>query len=673
MAKGTKGGSVYVEISLEKEQFDKDFKAAGREVAAMQKQLSLEMQRNKVKFEIENVDKNTGWAEKLFGPTVIGKIQQAKKETEFLNTQIGYQKNKVDIAKLAWEGMTSSKGALSASAIKAEQAFLREQTSLAGLKRQLDGTTTSTEVMAGALKTSAAAAAIAVTALATAYATLIKSATAWGNAVNDLVDETGLADEEASRLLGTMQIVGINSDEASAAIAKLTKNVSAAAAAQTNANKAGKESEDVFTKYGIAIKDADGNLLDHSEIIKNIQDVHGEMRDGLKKTAMEMDLFGKSGYKMKDFLDLSREQMDAFGKSIDKAGLALKDSAKYEQFTQKLNLLKLAFQGIAITIVDDDIPALDKFVSKLSETAAWVKENEKVLKDFKDFGATIAEGLAAPFLAMGGMVKKYIEYLTELENYQKKQKEQMYGTTSETDYVQRQMTSAKNLEAATKRQIELTKQKVDLENDLIDAQRSLSDAVMTLQGKTLALQLLNIAREKESWAKKTKDEVAATQWAEEAKRKLYEDTINQKLGAEVAAAKEAIKNNQDVYAAIKKASDERKKDEEINAKAQKAVREYNGIYAPGDTKSTLKVDVLNGTITQLKETVKEWNVTVNKFGQSVLDAYKAPEPVPVTITVTTDVNVNGMDQQSAQQLGEVAAQQIIPIVQGAIESAKTKY
>ena len=64
----TKGGSVYVELVLDKEQFDKDFKAAGREVAAVQKQLSLEMQRNKVKFAVDNMEQ--GWADKLFGQIV---------------------------------------------------------------------------------------------------------------------------------------------------------------------------------------------------------------------------------------------------------------------------------------------------------------------------------------------------------------------------------------------------------------------------------------------------------------------------------------------------------------------------------------------------------------------------------------------------------------------------
>ena len=81
MAKGTKGGSVYVELSLDRDQFDKDFKRIGREVTAEQKRLSMEMERNKIKFAVEGMDKK--WDP--FNYTVIGKIREARRETQFLN------------------------------------------------------------------------------------------------------------------------------------------------------------------------------------------------------------------------------------------------------------------------------------------------------------------------------------------------------------------------------------------------------------------------------------------------------------------------------------------------------------------------------------------------------------------------------------------------------------
>ena len=89
MAKRVKAGSVAVELVLDKDQFNKDYKAATRDVAAMQKQLSLEMERNKVRFAVEGMDKD--WTDKVFGNTAIGKMRNANREIQLLNTQIGFQ------------------------------------------------------------------------------------------------------------------------------------------------------------------------------------------------------------------------------------------------------------------------------------------------------------------------------------------------------------------------------------------------------------------------------------------------------------------------------------------------------------------------------------------------------------------------------------------------------
>ena len=60
----------------------------------------------------------------------------------------------------------------------------------------------------------------------------------------------------------------------------------------------------------------------------------------------------------------------------------------------------------------------------------------------------------------------------------------------------------------------------------------------------------------QAWLLKTQDEVAATKWAEESKKKAFQDALDARLGDEVKAAKEAIKNGTDVGEAIRKASEE---------------------------------------------------------------------------------------------------------------------
>ena len=679
---GTKGGSVYVEIALERAQFDKDFKAAQREISAAQQKLSLDLQRNKVQFAIDGIDK--GWAEKMFGSTTIGKIVQARKETSFLNDQIRTQSDKVELARGAWEKVANATGLMSKSSVTAEKAFLREQMALVGLNKEMDGTTTASAVMGGAMKSAALTAAAAVTALAAAYATAAKAAISWGQAVNDIVDETGMADASAAQMLGTMNIVGLSSEEAAGAIAKLAKNINTASTAQALAAKNGKDSEDVFTKYGIAIKGADGQLLDHAQILANIQEVHGKMQDGLQKTSMEMEIFGKSGYKMNDYLNLSKEQMKDYTDKIDKMGLAIKDSQKYEDFNRQLNEMKLAFVGIATTITGDDIPALTKMIGKLTELSGWMRENKDVWDELKGYGARAISNnpITSPVVAGVNMAIGALKRLVEAREAAIKSDKPL---SSETDFVSRQAQSLKNAEELAKKQSDLNRAKAAAEKDLIFAQRELNDAILSLQGKTLEVQLLNIGREKEAWIKKTKDEVAATKWAEAAKTKAFQDAMDARLGPEVAAAKKAILEGTSVGDAIYKASTQRKEEERATYEARQQVKKYYGIAEPGDEIKTLQVDYLKNTITQMTEIAKALTIPKDRNGRTIFDQYQPapaapmytdangnrtngiPQGQPGSIFITVPVSIDG------QQVGNAAAKIITPVVQGAIAQAQTQY
>lgn len=663
----TKGGSVYVELLLDKEQFDKDFKAAGREVAAVQKQLSLEMQRNKVKFEVDGMDR--GWADKLFGGTVIGKIRQARQETQFLNTQIGFQKNKVDIAKGAWDAIISSKGALSGAATNAEKAFLREQMALVGLKKDLEGTTSASSIMTTTTKNAAMAAAAAVAALAAAYATATKAAVEWGQAVNDIVDETGMADQEAARLLGTMNIVGVTAGEAAGALAKMAKSVDAAAKAQQAAARAGKDSEDVFSKFGIAITDSSGQLLTYSEIMTNIQAVHGKMQDGLQKTALEMAIFGKAGYKMNDFLNLSKEQMAEYTNKIDKMGLSIKDSQKYEDFNKQLNEMSLALKGMAVTITGDSVPAIAQFIGKLTELSAWMKDNKDVLDELRGVAASGFEIMAYPFIKSLELAGEAIKKYAALRKKELADKKPLAGNSTLDDVAAAAKLAEKNAQKAA----DAAREKAALDKELALAQRELYEATLMLQGNTLAVTLQNIAKEKDAWIKKTQDEVAATKWAEAAKTKAFQDAVDARLGEEVRAAKEAIKNGTSVGEAIRKASEARIADEKATYEARIAVRDYYGIRMPGDTQTKLNIDELNHSITSFKETIQSFSLPTDQNGRTVFDQYQPTpaeklniRPGDTTVNVPVTVNVNGMDAYSAEQLGQIAAQKILPEVKAAI-------
>ena len=789
MAK-VKAGTVSVEIMLDKDQFDKDWKAAQREVADTQKKLSMEMQRNRVKFEVDGIDK--GWADKLFGGTVIGKVSQARKEMAFLNEQMGMQKTKTDVARNAWQSMLTVKGQLSAATQSAEKAYLREQMALANIRKEMNGTASASSVMAGAVKNTAAAVAAAVGAMAVSYAVAIKSAAAWGQAVNDIADETGMADAEAAKLLGTMNIVGLSAEDASGSLAKMAKTVATAKAAQDAANRAGRESEDVFTKYGIAITDTGGNLLSYSDILANITTVHRSMRDGMEKTAMEMEIFGRSGYKLNDLLNMTGERSAEIEAKLGKLGLTVGfNSQKFEDFNIQLNESKLALQSIANTITGDDVPAVSAFVGKLTDLAIWIRENKAAIDEMRGFGGAILD-VIKPFDKQVDFIIGKLKSLVEARSKTLGMQDFVEpGMPTEADVA----TQNKILDDARKKNNEAVLAKLKSDKDVKQSSQELQTAVLEMQGYTLAASLDRIEKERQAWAKKTQDEVASTQWAEAAKQKAYEESqarmqsalngirsaFQGAYGTAISKVEDAIRTgSSSSWRAAEDAIRQMKEDLRIKTEASRAVARaagydeesiQSGAYDPmsaseamqqafkgfneavksgsesvrkeiellrqdlksggtGGSKSgggqstggrrpgannsddifspsysdqmnaeaMSKVNREQAELQQLIHQNMKAGNTVQFYPKSQEDLARinatAKEslrrdneewdrksraeaakywPQAQTVNVPVTVNVNGMDAQSAQQLGEIAAQQMIPAVQSAIGSAATQY
>lgn len=742
MAKGTKGGSVFVELLLDADQFNKDIKRVGREVVAEQERLSMQMQRNKVKFAIEGVDPS--WSDKMFGNTVIGKMQKAQDATAFLNSQIEIQSKKVAESRNAWANLYAIKGATDAQTLKAEKSYMREQMALAGLKKETEAAAAASGTFSSMLISAASAAAAAVIAVQAAMAAMRSMAVEWGQAVNDLVDETGMSDEAASRLLGTMKIVGLSSEEAAGSIAKMAKTVSAAAQAQSDAARSGKESDDVFTKFGIAIKANDGTLLDHEAILQNITEVHRGMQDGLQKTAMEMAIFGKAGYKLNDLLNLSNAQSKEYQKSLADLGLVIGDSQKYEDYNRAVSLMHLSFVSIAKTLADDTIPQTRKYMEMMPKLAILLRQN-------KDAAQEAAKGIDGAFggdLFHGLMVAvdKAVAAMSKLLASRQKALDATKTPKSETDLIDRMTTSAKNAEEIAKKEADALRNKQEKDKQKLESENDLQKAILDLNGYTLSVQLANIDKEAKAWKAKGAGQVEVAIWAEQARAKAHKEAQD-KIDASlkdyenalkgVQAAKEGVSGSfQGAFsAAISEVMDNIKKGQGENASVavQKIRDEYdlrvratqavsNAAGYRGDTamfnpqsawqQVGKSFDALNEAISAAEKAKEKYLESIRKNSEnlgllkSVVELvsiiakknngggggdndggkggggakgsnnynqnqtpdqgyYNQPQfqTVDNNYKIVTTVNVNGMDQQSAQQVGEVAAQQIIPAIE----------
>ncbi|WP_333595521.1 hypothetical protein, partial [Anaerospora hongkongensis] len=145
---------------------------------------------------------------------------------------------------------------------------------LAQMERQSDKTTTSVSDKFGRLTSVFSKVGGGVAAFA---ATAIQSASAWGNAVDDLGDKTGMSGEEASKLLSMAKATGVTVEEANGIFAKFSKTVYSAADAYSKAAAGGKESTDVLTNLRISALNVDGSMRSTIDIFMDVKNALNSM------------------------------------------------------------------------------------------------------------------------------------------------------------------------------------------------------------------------------------------------------------------------------------------------------------------------------------------------------------------------------------------------------------
>lgn len=202
----------------------------------------------------------------------------------------------------------------------------------------------------------------------------IAATKSWAEAVNDLEDKTNMSAESCSELLYVTQAVGLSMSDAGDSLSKMSKNSVKAYMSIVAANEAGTESTDIFTKYGITITDTNGKLLSAQDILANVAKRHREMANGVAKTSMEMEIFGRSGAKLNDLLNLTEEQLNGMTQRARAAGLVLdhETTQAWEDMTFQINEAKAAMIGVGVQVGKLLLPELQKLANYAQEVAGKI-------------------------------------------------------------------------------------------------------------------------------------------------------------------------------------------------------------------------------------------------------------------------------------------------------------
>ena len=228
----------------------------------------------------------------------------------------------------------------------------------------------------------------------------------WAGAVNDLEDKTNMAGESASRLLALGEYVGISTEEMAGAMAKMSKATVTAAQSMSTAAASGGESTDVFTRFGIQILDSNGKLLSAEQILTNVTNKHRAMANGVEKTAMEMEIFGRSGAKLNDLLNLTESQMQDVYKTAEKTGLVLNHTTTqaFEDAKFQINKSKLAMKGLTASLGAEMLPQLQKLTTFLSDASEGFASLDKTERQNIATALEIAAAVSAISIGWRGLV-----------------------------------------------------------------------------------------------------------------------------------------------------------------------------------------------------------------------------------------------------------------------------
>ena len=148
--------------------------------------------------------------------------------------------------------------------------------------------------------------------------------------LNDLSQRTGVAVESLSKFGAAADDAGSSVDEVAKAMGKLSKGIVDPA---SKANAA-------LKSIGISSTDASGKVRSMDAIMLDVADKFAKMPDGATKTALAMELFGKSGMNLIPMLNGGSEALKKYNATITTEGAQAAD-----KFNDALNNISRAVAG----------------------------------------------------------------------------------------------------------------------------------------------------------------------------------------------------------------------------------------------------------------------------------------------------------------------------------------
>lgn len=239
---------------------------------------------------------------------------------------------------------------------------------------------------------------VAVAAAGTIAADGIKSAIDYADQLNDMNQRLGVSAEALSGWAYAAKQSGTDIDALGIDLKKLAKNMAEALDPKSQQGM-------LFDALGVSVKDAQGNLRDVESVLPEIASKFKELDNATQESALAMDLFGKSGTDLIEFLNQGADGIAELRAEAREYGMELSGSTlrSADQFNDNLEKLRGAVNGAWNEIAAGMLPRLVEMSGAMAESA---KQTDK-LRQFGEGLVTVLGAIGSSFSFVIGLANRF--------------------------------------------------------------------------------------------------------------------------------------------------------------------------------------------------------------------------------------------------------------------------
>jgi hypothetical protein len=201
---------------------------------------------------------------------------------------------------------------------------------------------------------------------------MVKSSVEYSEQLYVLSQRTGISVEALSQLNYAAGQVDMSIEELANGVKFLERNA-------YNAEQGNIKLESAFRNLGVSVKDSNGQLKTGTELLMAMADKFKNMPDGPQKTAIAMQLMGRSGIDMIPILNQGSAAIKEMAAQADELGATVSKEAdqSFKSFGDDVKSMDTALGGLTRTISAGVIPVIDNLVKFITWVVVGINNWEK--------------------------------------------------------------------------------------------------------------------------------------------------------------------------------------------------------------------------------------------------------------------------------------------------------